>query len=83
MSLWGTVLIQTSTIMKPWIQSAPYKLGMMVCVYNPNPWKVEEKDVKFKVFGGWRDGSVVKSTNCLPEILSSIPSDHMVAHNHL
>ena len=33
---------------------------------------------------GWRDGSVVKSTNsALPEVLSSIPSNHMVAHNHL
>jgi hypothetical protein len=31
----------------------------------------------------WRDGSVVKSTDCFPEVLSSIPSNHMVAHNHL
>jgi len=28
-------------------------------------------------FGGWRDGSA------LPEVLSSIPSHHMVTHNHL
>jgi hypothetical protein len=35
--------------------------------------------------GGWRDGSVVKSTHwlLLLEVLSSIPSNHMVAHNHL
>jgi hypothetical protein len=33
---------------------------------------------------GWRDGSVVKSMDCtLPEVLSSSPSNHMVAHNHL
>jgi hypothetical protein len=32
---------------------------------------------------GWRDGSVVKSTDCSSRILSSIPSNHMVAHNHL
>jgi hypothetical protein len=33
---------------------------------------------------GWRDGSAVKSTDCsLPEVLSSIPNNHMVAHNHL
>ena len=31
---------------------------------------------------GWRDGSVVKSTG-LPKVLSSIPGNHMVAHNHL
>ena len=32
----------------------------------------------------WRDGSVVKNTDCsLPEVLSSVPSNHMVAHNHL
>jgi hypothetical protein len=34
---------------------------------------------KKKKRGGWRDGSVA----ALPEIRSSIPSNHMVAHNHL
>jgi hypothetical protein len=33
------------------------------------------------VFRGWRDGSVVKTA--LPEVLSSNPSNCMVAHNHL
>jgi hypothetical protein len=32
---------------------------------------------------GWREGSVVKSSDALPEVLSSIPSNHMMAHNHL
>jgi hypothetical protein len=32
---------------------------------------------------GWRDDSLVKSTDALPEVLSSIPRNHMVAHNHL
>jgi hypothetical protein len=38
----------------------------------------------------WRDGSVVKSSSRVPEfgpeeaeVLSSIPSNHMMAHNHL
>jgi hypothetical protein len=32
----------------------------------------------------WRDGSAVNSTlTALPEVLSSIPSNHMAAHNHL
>jgi hypothetical protein len=31
----------------------------------------------------WRDGLAVKSTAALPKVLSSIPSNHMVAHNHL
>ena len=34
-------------------------------------------------FKGWRDGSVVKSTDCFTRGLSSITSNHMVAHNHL
>jgi hypothetical protein len=39
--------------------------------------------VKFKnVYSGWKDGSAIKST-VLPEVLSSIPSNHMVAHTHL
>jgi hypothetical protein len=32
---------------------------------------------------GCGDGSVVKSTGCSLEVLSSIPCSHMVAHNHL
>jgi hypothetical protein len=33
---------------------------------------------------GWRGGSAGKRTlTALPEALSSIPSNHMVAHNHL
>jgi hypothetical protein len=31
---------------------------------------------------GWRDGSVGKRT-AFPKVLSSNPSNHMVAHNHL
>jgi len=31
----------------------------------------------------WRDGSVVRALTALPEVLSSIPSNHMVAYNHL
>jgi hypothetical protein len=38
---------------------------------------------KYKFFGGWQDGSVVKSTDTIPEVLSSNPSNHMVTHNHL
>jgi hypothetical protein len=36
-----------------------------------------------KLSEGWRDGSVVKSTDCSSRVLSSIPSNLMVAHNHL
>jgi hypothetical protein len=32
---------------------------------------------------GWRDGSEVRALSVLPEVLSSIPSKHMVAHTHL
>jgi hypothetical protein len=32
---------------------------------------------------GWRDGSVGRALTALPEVLSSIPNNHMVAHNHL
>jgi hypothetical protein len=34
-------------------------------------------------FSGWRDGSAGKSTDCSLKDLSSNPSNHMVAHNHL
>ena len=38
--------------------------------------------LKNKVERGWRDGSVVKSTVLL-EVLSLIPRNHMVVHNHV
>jgi hypothetical protein len=38
-----------------------------------------------KKYDAWarRDGSAVKSIDCSPEVLSSNPRNHMVAHNHL
>ena len=33
--------------------------------------------------GSWRDGSMVKSTDCSSRILELVPSNLMVAHNHL
>jgi hypothetical protein len=31
---------------------------------------------------GWRDGSAVLALTALPKVLSSFPSNHMVAHKH-
>jgi hypothetical protein len=31
----------------------------------------------------WRDGSALPELTALPEVLSSNPSNHKVAHNHL
>jgi hypothetical protein len=39
----------------------------------------EEKEVLRRGKIGWKDGSLT----VLPQVLSSIPSNHMVAHNHL
>jgi hypothetical protein len=36
--------------------------------------------------GGWAAGEMaqrLRAPTALPEVLSSIPSNHMVAHNHL
>jgi hypothetical protein len=45
---------------------------------------VKVKSIKSEKTRGWRDGSAGKSTlTTLPEVLSSIPSNHMVAHNHV
>jgi hypothetical protein len=32
---------------------------------------------------GWKDGSEVKSIDCSSKGLELIPSNHLVAHNHL
>jgi hypothetical protein len=32
---------------------------------------------------GWRDAQWLRALTALSEVLSSIPSNHMVTHNHL
>jgi hypothetical protein len=43
----------------------------------------KEKEKKKPKTWSWRDGSEVKRTVILPEVLSLIHSNHMVAHDHL
>jgi hypothetical protein len=51
--------------------------------------KKKKKKTKIKI-GGWRDGSMVnklllrwlRALTALLKVLSSNPSNHMVAHNH-
>jgi hypothetical protein len=38
---------------------------------------------KKKIYRSWRDGSTVRAPTALTEVLSSISSNHRVAHNHL
>jgi hypothetical protein len=38
---------------------------------------------KIGSMGGWKDGPEVKSTDCSLGVLSSIPSNYLVTHNHL
>ena len=45
--------------------------------------KMGSKATQRNPVSGWRDGSEVNSTATPPEVLSSIPSNHMVTHNHL
>jgi hypothetical protein len=39
--------------------------------------------VEDQPLGGWKDGSVVKSTDCSSRGVGSISITHMVAHKHL
>jgi len=56
-----------------------------------SPWVIRAGDKHCKpfhnsvkvLFWSWRGGSAVRALTALPEVLSSIPSNHMVAHNHL
>jgi hypothetical protein len=43
--------------------------------------KTNKQKKEFRV-GGWRDGSGLRALTALPEVLSSITSNHMVAHKH-
>jgi hypothetical protein len=51
--------------------------------FPPDTAPTEVAGLFFKTSEGWRDGSVVKSTDCPQGHLSSIPSNHMVVHKHL
>ena len=46
----------------------------------------KNENIKKKEGRSWRDGSAVNSTDCSSKeqskVLSSYPSNHMVAHNH-
>jgi hypothetical protein len=33
--------------------------------------------------GGWREAQWLKALTALPKVLRSIPSNHMMDHNHL
>jgi hypothetical protein len=48
-----------------------------------NKKKKKKKEKERKEAEGWRDGSVVKSTNCSSRGPEFNPSNHMVAHSHL
>jgi len=61
----------------------PIKSGGGQCVdsMNVDGFPLGFGGWEIRTYGeGWRDGSAPAA---LPELLSSIPSNHMVAHNHL
>jgi hypothetical protein len=48
------------------------------------PCLKKRKEKEKEKMRGWRnDGSELRALAVLLEVLSSIPSNHMVAHNHL
>jgi hypothetical protein len=46
------------------------------------PHFTEKVGLEDLLMRGWRDGSVVKSTDCSSEGPEFNPSNHIVAHNH-
>jgi len=77
-----------STLKETWRMQARPKAGysLFTLLQNPALW-LQKHGVPCCSFrsvpGGWRDGSVVRAPTALPGVLSSNPSNHMVAHNHL
>jgi hypothetical protein len=58
-------------------------------IYEPTAREVgtsRARDVRLRLkhkMGHWRGGSVITAPAALAEVLGSIPSNHMEAHNHL
>jgi hypothetical protein len=51
---------------------------------NVNLWWKERTDFcKMSSDGAGKIAQRVRAPTALPEVLSSIPSNHMIAHNHL
>lgn len=45
--------------------------------YTVRPSPIQKQKV------GWRDGSATKAVDALPEVPDTVPSNHLVAPNHL
>ena len=58
---------------------------MYVCVRALGPLELELQMVVHSdsIYKAWKNGSEVKGTGCSSEVLSSIPSNHMVVYSHL
>jgi hypothetical protein len=48
-----------------------------------NPVSKNQKKKEKEKDGGWGNGSALRVLAVLPEVPSSIPNTHLVAHNHL
>jgi hypothetical protein len=49
----------------------------------PHKHNFERKIIKILQFGAGEMAQWLRALTALPEVLGSIPSNHMVAHNHL
>ena len=50
---------------------------------KPCLWKKQKERKEITLLGAGEMAQWLRALTALPEVLSSIPSNHMVAHNHL
>ena len=74
-----SVVMNWSAIPKKMLNSACH-LVWQICLCTLKSL-INSINVPIKNVGGWRDGSTGKTLTALLKILSSNPSNHMVAHN--
>ena len=80
-TIWLLVKTQELKVLSVLQKPAVYKV-ITVTHWFFSP-QVVEFCIKITICWCWRDGSVVKSTDCSSKGPCSNPSNHMAAHNHL
>jgi hypothetical protein len=55
----------------------------MKAIYCYVEWERKKKNKNISIKGGWNMAQWLSAPAALPEVLSSNPSNHMVAQNHL
>ena len=80
-----SLLLSTSHATFTWFKELNPETSRMLFEHSNNKAMSPAPQSSLKIFSSWAGEMAprLRALTALPEVLSSIPSNHMVAHNHL